>query len=268
MTLEFLSPTPDGEPPAEAPLAASPLQAQVEAAGASFEAREGWRVPAGFGSPEEELRACREGVAIADRSALGKLELQGRPLALAAMLQGLLGGGPPPLGTTAQLGALPELEGDAALDGAAAPPWAPVWLSSPDRALALCEPGETPRLRAVLQAAAGGSPDRGVVELTAGMAAFELRGPLARELLARLSAIDLRAERLPAGEVRAGLVAEVPATVLCVEPDALLVLVAAPEAPDAWEIAIDAGRPLGLRPVGERTRAELVPPPREVAARA
>lgn len=234
MTLEFLSPTPNG---AAAPPAASPLEPWLRAAGARFEARHGWRVAVAFDSPAEEAEACRSGVGITDRSAMGKLEVQGRPGALDAVLRSLLPGGGPTPGQGARLG-------DSLL-----------WRSSGDRALALCEPAATARLRSLLGDACGHSPGCGLVELTAGLAAFELRGPLARDLLERLSAIDLRPDSLPPGGVRAGMVAGVPATIVGLEPSAYLVLVGAPEAPDAWEIVLDAGAPLGLRPIGEEARA-------------
>jgi glycine cleavage system aminomethyltransferase T len=216
--LEFLTPSPDVS-------AASPIEPWLRAAGARFEAREGWRVAVSVGDPTSEQAACRSGVGIADRSALGKLELQGRPERLAALLE------------SAQL--------EEALH----------WRSSPDRALAVCEPGAAPRLRALLGNACEQSGDCGLVDLTAAYAAFELRGPLTRSLLERLSAIDVRPDSLPPGGVRAGMVARVPATLVCLEWQAFLVLVGAPEAPDAWEIALDEGEPLGLRAVGEEARA-------------
>jgi glycine cleavage system aminomethyltransferase T len=77
VTLRFLSPIPDPQVPAT-----SPLEPWLRAAGARLEVRDGWRVAASFGEVSEEVTACREAVAVADRSALGKLELQGRPEAL------------------------------------------------------------------------------------------------------------------------------------------------------------------------------------------
>ena len=250
MTLEFLSPRCDGEATGGAPLAASPLEPWLTQAGARFEARHCWRMPMDFGAPAEEAEACRGGVGISDRSAIGKFELQGPPPALEASVEALLSGPTPGAGWTARLeGAL-------------------LWRSSPDRALAVCEPVATQRLRALLKDAYAESRSCGVVELTAGLAAIELRGPRARELLERLTAIDVRERSLPPQAVRAGRLAEVPATLLCTEPQAFLVLAGAPEAPDAWEIMLDVGGPLGLRPVGEDARTVSARRPEAVAARA
>ena len=233
MTLEFLSPVPGGG--GATPPAASPLEAKLREAGARFEERDGWRVAAGFGSPAGEAEACRTGVAIADRSAMGKLELQGRPETLEAAIERVVTGGAPRPGELAAFG-----------DGL-------LWRSSADRALAVCEPAAALGVRGLLEEARDGCA---LVELTAGLAALELRGPRARELLERLTAIDVRPEVLPVAGVLAGALARVPAALLRPEAEAFLVLVASPEAPDAWEIVLDAGAPLGLRVVGEEARID------------
>jgi sarcosine oxidase, subunit alpha len=238
VTLEFLSPVPGGGPEPGAPLASSPLEPRLEAAGARFEARDGWRVAVDFGSPASELEACRAGAGVADRSALGKLELQGPPEALAELLAGVLPEGLPAAGESVDL------------DGAR------LWRSSPDRALAIAEPAATPGLRARLQSACVDARGCALVELTAGLAAIELRGPLSRRLLERVTAIDVRVASLAPGGVRAGAVAELPATLLCLDRDAFLIMLGAPESADAFEIVLDAGAPLGARAVGERARAE------------
>jgi heterotetrameric sarcosine oxidase gamma subunit len=220
----FLSPVPDVDAVAgaEAPAAVSPLEPALAAAGARFENLHGWRVATGFGSPAEELEACRSGIGVADRSGIGKFELQGDLRELAGVLEGI-----------DEVG---------------------LWRASPDRALALCEPAETAGLRARLQDACARAPRCGVVEQTAGFAAIALYGPGARALLERLTAIDVREPSLPLGGVRAGTVAGVAATLLRTGAEAYLALLSSSAAPDAWEIFLDAGEPLGARPVGEDSR--------------
>ncbi|MGE5746813.1 MAG: sarcosine oxidase subunit gamma family protein, partial [Solirubrobacterales bacterium] len=202
MSLDFLSPNGAGGGVA----AASPLEPWLREAGARFEEREGWLVATTFGSPDAELDALRTTAGIADRSALGKLELQGTPDAVGSLLASVLPGGPPGPGETADL------------DGAF------VWLSSPDRAVALTEPAETRSVMGLLESVCGVSPHCAVVELTAGLAAIELSGPRARPLLERLTSIDVRPSRLPVGGVRAGAVAKLAATLLRSEDDAYLIL--------------------------------------------
>jgi heterotetrameric sarcosine oxidase gamma subunit len=249
MTLEFLSPLPD-RPVPDPPLASSPLEPWLREAGAQFTERDGWRVAIAFGAPTEEIEALTAGVGVLDRSHQGTLELQGTPEALGSLLSAVVPGGPPGAGETTEL------------DGAL------LWLASPDRALALCESTEIATLRGLLESVCGASPHCGLVDLTAGFAGIELRGPRARALLERLTAIDVRPGSLPVGGVRAGAVAEVPATLLRPAADVFLMLIGAQEAPDAWEIILDAGAPLGARPVGTEARAAVSTPAREAPARA
>jgi heterotetrameric sarcosine oxidase gamma subunit len=237
MTLRFLSPVAERG----GALASSPLEPWLREAGARFEERDGWLVATSFRVAPDELETIRRAAGIADRSAMGKFELQGTPDALGSLLASVVPGGPPGPGETADL------------DGAL------IWLSSPDRALALCETAETSALMGLLESVCGESPHCGVVEVTAGLAAIELRGPRARELLERLTAIDVRPSALGVGGVRAGAVAEVAATLLRTGPESYLVLVGSQEAPDAWEIVLDAGAPLGARPVGADALAQLEP---------
>lgn len=73
MILDFLSPGSDaGAPPAESPLAAVTARD-----GASFEVRDGWRVPVRFAGGPAERQALESSVGWADVSHLRKVELQG-----------------------------------------------------------------------------------------------------------------------------------------------------------------------------------------------
>jgi heterotetrameric sarcosine oxidase gamma subunit len=235
MTLEFLSPSGTGGGVA----AASPLEPLLLEAGARIDERDGWRVATSFRVAHDELETIRVAAGIADRSEMGKVELQGTPDAVGSLLASVVPGGPPGPGETADL------------DGGL------IWLPSPDRALALCEASETAGLLGLLQSVCADSPHCGVVDVTAGFAAIALRGPRARDLLERLTAIDVRPSALPVGGVRAGAVAEVAAMLLRIHDTGYLVLVSAQEAADAWEIVMDAGSPLGAGPVGADALAQL-----------
>jgi glycine cleavage system aminomethyltransferase T len=69
-SLAFLSPSPSVR-------ALSPLDAELEAAGAAFEVRGGWRVATRVGEPEDEARALEHAVGWADLSFLPKFEVAG-----------------------------------------------------------------------------------------------------------------------------------------------------------------------------------------------
>ena len=207
MTLEFLSPD---RTAADGPAARSLLERRARDAGARFVERDGWRIAAGFGDPEAEAERCRTSVGYADRSALGKLELQAEPADLASLA-----------GAELRPGWATRMD-----DGW----WCPL---TNRRALRLTEPAATRAERERLEAA-GAS----VVDLTAGFAALAIVGPLAREIFARLSALDLRPESTPPGAFRPGSVARVPAMVVCEGTDRFLLLFGSAHA----RLPVDRGR--------------------------
>lgn len=217
MSLEFLSPDlahGDGV----APIARSPIEPCLRAAGARFEVRDGWSVATVVGPAETELDVCRGGAGVGDRSALGKLELQGTlPLELE-----------PGTATRAE---------DAW--------WCPL---TPERALVLTPPPATGDWRRRLQREA---PDAQVVDVTTAFGALAVIGPRARAVLARLTALDLRPQRLPEGGFRPGSVARVPGMVLRERGDRFLILFGAAHAEYLWTVVTDAG----ATPVGAEALA-------------
>jgi glycine cleavage system aminomethyltransferase T len=211
MSLDFLSPARG----ASAPAALSPFDAATTAAGATFEVRDGWRVPTSFGDPGAEARAVETSVGWADASQLTKLEIQvadGAAAELAALAGGL------------ELGrAVPD-------DGA----W---WcLLTPVRALIIGDVAAGPALPAL--------------DVTAQYAALRIAGPLARETFARFCALDLRDQRMPIGACMPGSVARSPGLGVREGADQFLVLTGAALALYLWEVVTDAGTRLGGRPVG------------------
>jgi heterotetrameric sarcosine oxidase gamma subunit len=214
VSLDFLTPARG----ASAPAAVSPFDAATTAAGATFDVRDGWRVPTGFGDPPAEARAVESSVGWADVSHLGKLEIQVADAAadeLAALAGGL------------------EL-------GRAVPDRGAWWcLLTPVRALVI---GERPEVGA--PAALRG------LDVTTQYAALRIAGPLARETFARFCALDLRDQRMPIGACMPGSVARTPGLVVREAADQFLVLTGAAMALYLWEVVADAGTRLGGRPVG------------------
>ena len=199
MSLDFLSPAPSA-------LARSPMEREAIAAGARIEQRDGWNVAVAFEGEERNLGT----VAFADRSQIGKLELQAE--------HGL------------------ELGKATRRDGAW---WCP---TARERALVLCEPDRTPGLRAELGA--------GAVDLTSAMAALAIAGPLARELFARFTALDLRPQVTPVHGFRPGSVARTPGAVLREDDERWLMLFGAALGSYVWTVVADAAASLGGGPVG------------------
>jgi glycine cleavage system aminomethyltransferase T len=206
VSLDFLSPAPSA-------IARSPMEREAVAAGATIEQRDGWNVAVRFEGEDEHLST----VGFADRSQLGKLELQGE--------HGL------PLGEAVQR------------EGAW---WCPL---TAERALVLCEPGRTAELRERFGADA--------VDLTSAMGALTIAGPLAPETFARFTALDLRPQITPVHGFRPGSVARTPGAILREAEDRWLMLFGAALGSYVWTVVADAAAGLGGGPVGADALVEV-----------
>ncbi len=227
MSYEFLAPDRTREHDGARPVARSPLERLLERAGARFDVLDGWSVAADFGSPRAEVEAGRSSVAIGDRSQLGKLELQSAPGTIAEMIAGATGGARlrPGLGLRAQ-----------------AAWWCPL---TPERVIILTEPGSTPGMRERVEDIAAGANTTTVLEVTSAFCAIAVIGPRARDLFARLTALDLRQAEMPEGGFRPGSVARVPGMILRERGDSFLLMCGAAHAEYMWTAVTDAGKPLG-----------------------
>ena len=96
----------------------------------------------------------------------------------------------------------------------------------------------------------GASPGAGWLDLTSAFAGLWLLGPLARDVFARVSALDLRPALAPVGALRPGSVARTPAIVVRESEDGYLLLFGAAYAEYMWTAILDAARRLGGAPVG------------------
>jgi glycine cleavage system aminomethyltransferase T len=210
--LAFLSPGPGA-------LAKSPMEPGAVAAGATFEERDGWKVAASF--PGEDFSV----VGFADVSHMGKIEVQGDVAAIT--------------GRDLELGT--ALRADGAW-------WCPY---SPTRAVVLCPPADTAALRDSLTASAADANGlASVIDITAAQGAMTILGPLARELFARFTAIDLRPLLTPVHGWRPGSVARTGGAILCEAPDRYLMLFGAALGQYVWTTVADAAQHLGGGPVG------------------
>jgi glycine cleavage system aminomethyltransferase T len=206
VSLDFLSPAPSA-------IARSPMEREAVAAGATIEQRDGWNVAVRFEGESEHLAT----VAFADRSQLGKLELQGE--------HGLT------------LGEAVQREGAW---------WCPL---TAERALVLCEPGQTAGLRERF--------GNDAVDLTSAMGALTIAGPLAPETFARFTAIDLRPQVTPLHGFRPGSVARTPGAILREAEDRWLMLFGAALGSYVWTVVADAAGGLGGGPVGADALVEV-----------
>jgi glycine cleavage system aminomethyltransferase T len=231
VSLDFLS----AQAAVGAAIARSPMERQARAAGAQFELRDGWNVAVGYGSSEREAQACTETAGWVDVSHLGKLELQGAGIAERAGL---------------------ELGRATRRDGAW---WCPL---TPDRALVVCDRSRLPSVRERVPEPAS------VVDVGTVFAALTLIGPLAREVFARFSAVDLRPQVTPVAGLRPGSIARQPGVIVREADDRFLFLFGWAVGQYMWTVVDDAARHLGGRPVGLDTLDSLERTLEETATRA
>jgi glycine cleavage system aminomethyltransferase T len=251
MTLEFLRPDAALITDSFSPVARSPMERRAHSAGARFEIREGWNLAVAYSSSEIEAEACRESVAWADVSHLGKLELQASPGDLEAMVANASGGGSLELGRATR---------------AAGAWWCPLTRT---RALVICDPGRLAALREpLIEGAARTNEPASIVEVTTIYAALTLIGPLAREVFARFSAIDLRPQVSPVAALRPGSIGRQPGIVVHEARDRYLLLFGWAIAEYMWATVEDAGLHLGGRPVGVDALAPLEEPLQEMRSHA
>ena len=221
MSLEFLSPSMGA-------IARSPMERQALAVGAELERREGWNVAVLFDGLEAERARCQTRVGFADLSHLGKVEVQAGP-------DELVGIAAEPL----ELGRATRFNGGW---------WCPF---TPERAIALCETGALAGLRERLEESASGYDTlTSVIDVTTAFAALALQGPLAPEVFARFTALDLRDVATPPEGFRPGSVARTPGAILRESEDRWLMLFGAALGQYVWTVVADAADHLGGGPVG------------------
>jgi heterotetrameric sarcosine oxidase gamma subunit len=241
VSFEFLAPDSAVADDRFAPVARSPMERAARVAGARFETRDGWNVAVGYTSLEQEREACRGAAGWADVSHLGKLELHATAAEdLSAVVAQVAGGAALELGSATRAG-------DAW--------WLPL---TAERAVVVCEAGAVAGLRERLEeAAAGASRTFTIVDATCKYGALTLVGPLAREVFARFTAIDLRPKATPVGAFRPGSIARTPGLLVREGEERFLFLFGAALGAYIWETVADAGTHLGGAPVGVEALEEI-----------
>jgi glycine cleavage system aminomethyltransferase T len=206
----------------------SSMERHAIAAGATMEERDGWNLAVSF--PGEQSALATAG--FADMSHLGKLELQASADDLASIVS-------TSVRERLELGRATRAEGAW---------WCPY---SAERAVVLCPPADTAALREHLtRAAADASGLASVIDTTTALGALTIAGPLAREVFARFTAIDLRPQVTPVFGFRPGSVARTGGAIVCEAPDRYLMVFGAALGQYVWTVVADAAEHLGGGPVG------------------
>jgi sarcosine oxidase subunit alpha len=235
------------------PVKRTPMHHLHVAAGAQLMDMGAWRRPLVYTSVDEECRAVRETVGLIDVGTLGKLDLKGRDAA--AFLDWLhpnrfsdMASGRAryrvmcdDAGIILDDGVVARLKGDHFLVTTATgtidamEQWFEWWLAGGDRCAHLAN-------------------------VTGALAAVNVAGPRARDLLAPLTDIDLAPGAFTYMAVKEGRVAGVPSTVVrlgFVGELAYEIYVPADDGEHLWEALMDAGRSLGIRAFGVEAQRVL-----------
>lgn len=216
---------------AAAPVALSPLHSHWLRLGAEMTTRDGWQVPAHFGSVEAEIRAARGGVAFGERGGGQILEAVGE--------------GVPEMATHLDVsGIAPGAAGPVPRERAR---WCRL---ARDQARLLHDRGSDPaRIGSLV-------PDTDclhVTDLSAGLTTFAILGPRSPDLLARLIRLDLDPARFADRRLAQTGAAGVPVFLLRWDRGGILAYELAAGRDVAvylWERLLHAGETLDVAPMG------------------
>lgn len=217
--------------------------AQV-ALGATFKDDGDWRVADVYTSPPEEVGGALAAAGLADVSATGKLQVRGE--AVEALLD--------------KVGGIERLAAGMArrvrLNGAAAL----ACRLTPEELLVLTNAADAVFVADLLRRAADSVGCAHCTDLTSALAAVDIVGPNAPRLLARVVPFDLAPLGASTLVIVQGELARVHAILTRLDRPpvpAYRALVGREHGAFVWEALLDAGRDLGLVPVGAAARAVL-----------
>ena len=200
--------------------------------GAAMTNFHGWQVAAQFSAPEDEARLAREAAGLADVGWMGKLEVQG------------LWAEAPAIGFGSRS----------------------LWPLARGRWLATYRPEERDAATDEIQALASRNPCARLTDVTSVFAAFQLSGPRSREVLRRVTSLDLSDSSLPEGACAQAGLAHVHTIFLRRDAGGFpcFWLLAAREFGEfTWDALMHAGRKFGIVPIGLAALRKMEPSTRE-----
>jgi sarcosine oxidase subunit alpha len=228
------------------PVRRTPLHHWHQAAGATWLDAGAWKRPESYGDPEAEVRVVRTGVGLIDVSTLGKMEVVG-PDAVELLARIYLNQWADLKVGRARYGVLCTEEGILFDDGVAA-------RVGPDRFYLTATTGNAEAVFQWLELwKATWRLNVTVLNQTSARAAMNLAGPRARDVLSRLTRLDVSAAAFPYLAVRDGEVAGVPCRLLRIGFVGELgyeIHCPSSHAWHLWEALCEAGADFGLWPFG------------------
>jgi glycine cleavage system aminomethyltransferase T len=219
------------------PVRLTALYHEHVAAGATLIERDGWLLPRSYGNPTVEQRAVREAVGLLDISESGKVDLKSDDLD-APLGDAFKGIGRVEIGRAVPAGEGGKTRVCRLADGQA------LLVTAPDA------------LRNALDAVgrvASAQTCTHLTDLTSVLCGLRLVGPRAPAVLERLSWLDLAPDRFADGELAQGSVARIHALIVRRDTARLTgydLYVDRDLGAYLWDIVLEQGAPLGLKPVG------------------
>ena len=214
----------------------------------------GWQCANSYGSVEAEVRAIREQVGLSDISPLAKLDMQGNDV-FASLGQKLSLGLSLGISRAVRVPAQ-VLQIDAQASGL-------LCSLAGNHARLISPPGTAGTVRAQVESAMQQTADSACIHLTdvtSHFTAIQIVGPHSRDLLRKLTALDLRPAQFPDLSCAQGSLAHIHALVLRADMQAHLayqVYCGREFGEYLWDALLDAGREFGARPFGLAAQGQL-----------
>lgn len=226
----------------------SALHAAHLAAGARMSEHDGWQRPEGYAGVDDELHAVRNGVGLADVSPAAKLDVRGND-ALLALARRLSLPAPAPGSLTRLSAPVPTTETDCRPDGLLC-----CLTQDHTRLFVSADVAARIRTRWTRAHAADTRPVRArLTDVTSAYTLVQISGPRSRELLRKLTALDLGAGAFPDLTCAQTSVAGVHALILRTDVrglSSLQVCYGREFGAFVWDALLDAGREFDARPFG------------------
>jgi len=217
----------------------------------------GWQCADSYGAVEAEVQALREQVGLSDISPLAKLDIQGndvfaslgQKLSLGISLETV------PVGRVVRIPAQ-ALQLDTQASGL-------LCSLARNHARLISPPGTAGAVHARVESVIQQTADSAGIHLTdvsSNFTAVQIVGPLSRELLRKLTALDLRSAQFPDLSCAQGSLASIHALVLRADIQAHLayqVYCGREFGAYVWDALLDAGQEFGARPFGLAAQRQL-----------
>lgn len=213
----------------------TPIYTLAQSLNAQFTEQAGWRVPINFSDLEAEIAAAREGVALADCSANGKLIVEGQQA-------------PTFLQTVWEVSSLETGRGVVMAN-------VEVYRLRVDMFFISTPPGgEAQALQTLTGAAQSFADLNTVTDITHGRAELRLVGPASAELLSRLCGLDFHSAVFPTLAAKQSSVAKTAQLIIRHDLDqipAFSLIGSSSLGAYLWETIMQAGRDLAIAPIGQ-----------------